>query len=122
MNLKKYIVMSYVMLLSCYYAWLISMGSDWRSVEYWITWGINILGLLAIVNVFIKNIYFNINIWRIVFFLMVLVQVYQLYSVSLFPQGAEIGQMLFTLIQYAFLVVPSLIALYISAVKKPIDI
>ena len=114
MNYKKIIAICYLLVMSIFYAWLIDKDQNLNTVVNWFKWSINIIGLLAVANVFIKNIHVSVYVWRIFFILMTLVQVYQLYTFGLFSQSATIGQMISTFAQYVFLVVPSLAALYYS--------
>lgn len=127
-KLVRLLALCYLSVMCFYYFSLIYKGvsiGQYMSVLFWFQWGVNLFGLIAILNIFGKTIIMNTNVWRVAFFFTLLMQGYSFARHGLFIEGIDLERNILILVQYLVLVVPSLSALlYLSLTKRtlPLDI
>ena len=80
-------------------------------VQPWISWGLNILGIVAVFAYGLRGNIFPKAFWLMVLISYISIRIYELFPYGLVPADTSLDLMLLVGLKYVYLVIPSLLCL-----------
>jgi len=86
-----------------------------KNLTFWVSWPINIAGVMAVLGFALNRIFISSMFWKVILAGYIGIRIYELIKNGLFLQLAPLQQNIILGLNYAFLVVPPLVAIWYLA-------
>jgi len=87
----------------------------WKDIIFWLSWLLNLLGVLAVLGFSLNKIFLNSIFWKVTLGGYASLRIYELLKNGLFVEAASPQQNILIGLNYIFLVIPPLMAIWYLA-------
>jgi len=108
-----YVVIALINFSTIIYDGVISEA--WKNIIFWLSWSLNLLGVLAILGFSLSRTFLNPMYWKVTLVCYISLRMYELLKNGLFVETAPLQQNIMIGLNYTLLVIPSLMAIWYLA-------